>query len=190
MGLLFSGKNSSTRNEIQNISSCTADLYNYLQPSSTIQCIYKKQTYIKIYLNYVHLKIFSLYIQTEFLTSIMCSLCSDIERLFFFFLRTPPFFSTIINQIISINLFNLSLGVFSWALPGARVVSSLPTPLPPPSPTPISFIQIISSYTHRRKMKEYRPNTHIKPTNPKSGGRDALSLNLSYNFFSISLTAN
>lgn len=84
MGLLFSGKNSSTRNEIQNISSCTADLYNYLQPSSTIQCIYKKQTYIKIYLNYVHLKIFSLYIQTEFLTSIMCSLCSDIERLFFF----------------------------------------------------------------------------------------------------------
>lgn len=39
-------------------------------------------------------------------------------------------------------------------------------------------------------MKEYRPNTYIKPTNPKSGGRDALSLNLSYNFFSISLTAN
>lgn len=184
MGLLFSGKNSSTRNEIQNISSCTADLYNYLQPSSTIQCIYKNLFKLCTPKN-----IFPLYTNWVLDFHNVQSLLRYRKTVFFFFLRTPPFFSTIINQIISINLFNLSLGVFSWALPGARVVSSLPTPLPPPSPTPISFIQIISSYTHRRKMKEYRPNTYIKPTNPKSGGRDALSLNLSYNFFSISLTA-
>lgn len=65
-------------------------------------------------------------------------------------MQTPPpfFFSTIINQIISVNLFHLSLEVFSWVQPGVRKVSSFSPPT-----QPARFIYSKDKFLHTKKKR-------------------------------------